>query len=68
MSAVERAIAHLADGQREAITLYAYETMTYEEIAHVLGVPINTVKTLIYRARAELARTLGRDKENDRGM
>jgi len=52
------AVASLPDRQREAIALYAFEQMTYREIAEVLEVPTNTVKTLIHRARANLARSL----------
>ena len=55
---VRRAIGALPDRQREAIALYAFEEMTYQQIADVLGLPINTVKTLIYRARAGLAESL----------
>jgi len=49
-------IAKLPERQREAIVLYAFEQMSYREIGEVLDVPINTVKTLIHRARATLAR------------
>ena len=38
--------------------LYAFEQMRYREIGEVLEVPINTVKTLIHRARATLASAL----------
>ena len=55
---VRAAVAELPDRQREAIALYAFEQMTYREIAEVLDMPINTVKTLIHRARAALARAL----------
>jgi RNA polymerase sigma-70 factor (ECF subfamily) len=55
---VRRAISELPDRQREAIVLYAFEDMAYREIAEALGAPINTVKTLIHRARAGLARVL----------
>lgn len=55
---VRAAIADLPDRQREAISLYAFEQMTYREISEVLDMPINTVKTLIHRARAGLARAL----------
>ena len=33
--------------------------MSYREIAEVLQMPINTVKTLIHRARANLAQAMG---------
>lgn len=55
MDRVRRAVAALPDRQREAIALYAFEEMTYQQIADVLDLPINTVKTLIHRARASLA-------------
>lgn len=55
---VRSAIAGLPERQREAITLYAFEQMKCREIAEVLQMPINTVKTLIHRARANLARAL----------
>ena len=66
---VREAIWRLPERQREAIVLYAFEQLTYKEIAEVLGVPINTVKTLIHRARAELARALdGTPKETGHGV
>jgi RNA polymerase sigma-70 factor (ECF subfamily) len=52
---VRQAIAALPERQREAIVLYAFEQMSYAEIAETLRAPINTVKTLIHRARAALA-------------
>jgi len=58
MAAIRRAISGLPERQREAIALYAFERMQYREIAQVLDMPINTVKTLIHRARASLAHAL----------
>ena len=52
------AVAALPDRQREAVALYAFEQMSYREIADVLDVPINTVKTLLHRGRANLARAM----------
>jgi len=49
------AMAELPVRQREALTLYALEQMQYDEIAEAMEMPINTVKTLIHRARAHLA-------------
>ena len=49
-------IADLPDGQREALVLYAFEDLSYRDISGILDVPIGTVKTLIHRARATLAR------------
>ncbi len=53
--ALYRLIAALPERQREAVVLRAFEGMSYGEIASTLGVPINTVKTLIHRGRAALA-------------
>ena len=58
MTRLRRLIAELPERQREAIVLYAFEQMRYREIGEVLDVPINTVKTLIHRARATLASAL----------
>ena len=58
LSLVERAIQDLPERQREAIVLYAFDSMTYRDIAGALDMPANTVKTLIHRARATLARAL----------
>jgi RNA polymerase sigma-70 factor (ECF subfamily) len=55
---IRAGIAELPDAQREAMALYAFGEMHYREIADVLDAPINTVKTLIHRARASLARSL----------
>ena len=55
MRRVREALAALPDRQREALVLYAFEQMTYREISDVLGMPMNTVKTLIHRARGGIA-------------
>ena len=58
LSLVNQAIQKLPERQREAIMLYAFDSMTYQDIARALEIPTNTVKTLIHRARATLARTI----------
>ena len=40
--------------QREALILREYEKLDYEEIAGVLQKPLGTIKTLLYRGRANL--------------
>jgi len=60
---IRAAIDALPDRQREALALYAFEQMTYQEIAETLAAPINTVKTLIRRGRSAVARKL----ESQRG-
>jgi RNA polymerase sigma-70 factor (ECF subfamily) len=53
--AVRAAIARLPDAQRLALTLHYFEDLRYEDIADVMGVPINTVKSHIRRGKERLA-------------
>ena len=48
----------LPDKQRQAITLYYQEERQVEEVAAMMGLPVNTVKTHLHRARASLAAAL----------
>lgn len=56
--AVRAAVAALSDKLRSVIVLYDFEGCTYEEIAAVVGIPIGTVKSRLFLARAELKRRL----------
>lgn len=58
-----RAVAALPQRQREALVLYALERMSYAQIADVLETPLNTVKTLIHRARAGVAQALAKQDD-----
>jgi RNA polymerase sigma-70 factor (ECF subfamily) len=51
---VARAIDALSEAQREVVVLKEYEGLTFPEIAGVLGVPVSTVKTRLYRALGQL--------------
>jgi RNA polymerase sigma-70 factor (ECF subfamily) len=58
---VRTAIAALDDTDREVLMLREYEQLRYDEIAAVLGTPLNSVRTRLFRARAALrAQLLGR--------
>ncbi|HEU5260563.1 MAG TPA: sigma-70 family RNA polymerase sigma factor [Gemmatimonadales bacterium] len=61
-SAIERAIARLRPEYRSCILLRHVEGHSYEEIAHILDLPLGTVKTYIHRARNELRGYLGDQK------
>lgn len=52
------AIDALPEKYRVAITLYHLQDCRYEEIAQILGVPLGTVKTHLFRAKELLRRTL----------
>ncbi len=56
---VRRALGELPDAQRLALTLHYFDELRYEDIADVMGVPLNTVKSHIRRGKERLARALG---------
>jgi RNA polymerase sigma-70 factor (ECF subfamily) len=64
---VNRAVDALPEDLRTAITLREIEGLSYEEIANVMGCPVGTVRSRIFRAReaiaAELRPLLGTDKD-----
>ena len=45
--------------QRAALTLHYLEDSPYEEVAQVMGVPLNTVKSHISRGKEHMAHLLG---------
>ena len=53
-AAVRAAVAELPGGYRLLLTLRHFDDLSYDEIAHVTGLPIGTVKTGIHRARGQL--------------
>lgn len=59
-----QSVAALPSGERTAAILYYREELTIKEIAFALGVTAGTVKTLLFRARLRLRRTLV-DPEKD---
>jgi len=56
--AIARAADALPDDQRAAFVLAEFHDLTMAEIATILGVPENTVKTRIHRARTKLQESL----------
>lgn len=55
---VQAAIEELSAPQRLALTLVYFDDMRYEDVAQVMNVPINTVKSHIRRAKERLAAIL----------
>src|ERR1700732_993555 len=51
---VRQAVERLAGGEREVLMLREFEELNYEEIAKILCVPVNTVKSRLFRARMAL--------------
>jgi len=56
--AVYEVIAHLPKELRTAITLRELEGMSYEEIAGIMGCPVGTVRSRIFRAREAIERRI----------
>lgn len=59
--ALWRAVEALPDMQRQAVILYYQDERPVDEVAAMMGIPANTVKTHLHRARAGLAAALGAD-------
>jgi RNA polymerase sigma-70 factor (ECF subfamily) len=49
---------------REVLILCAFEEMSYEQAARVLGVPVGTVRSRLHRAKGRLAGLLRREMAN----
>jgi RNA polymerase sigma-70 factor (ECF subfamily) len=55
---VWEAIGELSDKLRPVIILYDLQGLSYEEVAHVLGCPMGTVKSRLFNARSQLREKL----------
>ena len=62
-AAVLRGIARLEDDLREIIELRHFQDLSYEAMAEVLGCPIGTVMSRLYRARKRLRDLLLEDPD-----
>jgi RNA polymerase sigma-70 factor (ECF subfamily) len=55
---VRRALASLDERDREIVMLREYEELSYQEIADLLHIPLNTVRSRLFRARMDLRAAL----------
>ena len=51
---VNQLLAQIPEKYRQVITLFYLEQKSYEEVAALLGLPLGTVKTFLYRGKKEL--------------
>ena len=58
---VRQALVGLAEKYRSVLILMYYQKMSYDQIASVLGAPMKTVETRLYRARKLLRQSLQRE-------
>src|SRR5580704_16596263 len=62
-TSIEGAVSLLPEYPRAMIVMYHSESLTYEEIAAALDLPVGTVKSRLNRARISLRELLVRDEE-----
>jgi RNA polymerase sigma-70 factor (ECF subfamily) len=60
---LRNAIAKLDDNHRDVVLLHEMEELTYEECAHILRIPVGTVKSRLYYAFRKLRELI--DGENN---
>jgi RNA polymerase sigma-70 factor (ECF subfamily) len=58
MADVNNALAELSEAERAVIVMFHQEECTYEQIALVLKLPLNTVRTHLHRGRRKLKEKL----------
>jgi RNA polymerase sigma-70 factor (ECF subfamily) len=65
---VRAALSKLEPEEREILMLREYEQLSYREMAHVLVLPLNTVRSRLFRARAAMRLALdGSGREASHG-
>jgi len=64
---VNAAMEALPDDLRQAVTLREIEGMSYDEIAAIMGCPIGTVRSRIFRAREAISARIRPMLENQSG-
>ena len=57
---IKKALGELSADHRTVLELAFFEGMSYQEIAEVMGCPVNTVKTRMFYAREKLRETLAK--------
>lgn len=61
---VRRALEKLDPSEREILMLREYEQLSYSEIADLLCIPVNTVRSRLFRARMELKNQLSEKRRS----
>jgi RNA polymerase sigma-70 factor, ECF subfamily len=64
---LRRAIGQLDAAHREVLLLREYEQLSYDEIASLLRIPVNTVRSRLFRARMELKALLSPGRKEREG-
>jgi RNA polymerase sigma-70 factor (ECF subfamily) len=56
---VGAALQALTPGDRDTLLLFAWEDLTYDEVAAALDIPVGTVRSRLHRARKQVRTALG---------
>lgn len=59
---VARALAQLEERHRRIIRLYYFDDLSYEEIGRKMRIPINTVRTHLFRAKQALRKIFSKNE------
>ena len=59
-SELRQALAHLSHGEREVLTMWAWDHLEAREIAEILGISANAAAIRLHRAKQRLGETLRR--------
>jgi RNA polymerase sigma-70 factor (ECF subfamily) len=65
---IRQGLLRLEDSEREILMLREYEQLSYEDIAQVLRLPLNTVRSRLFRARMTLKSALDPQARAEGGM
>ncbi len=57
---LEERLQSLPLAQREVVLMCCFKNLSQQDVASILDLPLNTVKTLLHRGRAALAKALAR--------
>lgn len=60
-------LERLEPSQRAAVVLFHFEQLSYPEVAELLGIPVNTVRTHLYRGRRRLRDLMTRPAAPENG-
>lgn len=63
---IRQALAKLEEGEREILMLREYEQLSYSEIAELIRIPVNTVRSRLFRARMALKECLEPERKIQR--
>ena len=61
---LDRALARIAEEQRQVILLIGLEGTSYQEAATILDVPVGTIRTRVFRGRQSLRKLMDRRPES----